>query len=199
MCLVNGVNRSDAQICSWDGDQNSLTVELEGQDFNDPRWCYNLNVVSLIVGFVGNFFLLCNFTKRIRYIIALPVTILCWYVAAGILTSLTIAMQMHAAPMRPQQTYTQGLWYAVIAACLYLICAMGLMLNMLGYWLGHYPRHFALTESQRTLILQTMLFFVWLAGGGAMFAAVEHRYGRREESESFQWSFVNALYFSDGT
>ncbi|KAI5359137.1 putative Two pore domain potassium channel [Septoria linicola] len=64
---------------------------------------------------------------------------------------------------------------------------------MLGYWLGHYSQHFALSESQRTLILQTMLFFVWLAGGGAMFAAVEHRYGQHEEGEFFQWSFVNAL------
>lgn len=35
---------------------------------------------------------------------------------------------------------------------------------MLGYFLGQYPPDFALTESQRTLIIQTMLFFVWLAG-----------------------------------
>jgi potassium channel subfamily K len=64
---------------------------------------------------------------------------------------------------------------------------MLLMINMLGYFLGHYPQHFQLTEDQRNLILQTMMFFVWLAGGGAVFARVCH------------WSYVDALYFCDVT
>jgi len=46
--------------------------------------CYWLNVVSLITGFIGNFFLLFNFAKRIRYIIALPMTIISWYFATTI-------------------------------------------------------------------------------------------------------------------
>ena len=51
-----------------------------------PR-CYDLNVVSLIMGFVGNLFLLFNFTGRVRYIIALPVTIIMWYIATGIVSA----------------------------------------------------------------------------------------------------------------
>ena len=47
---------------------------------------------------------------------------------------------------------------------------MILMVNMLGYFLGHYPQHFDLDDDQRTLILQTMMFFFWLAGGAAVFA-----------------------------
>ena len=66
-----------------DGQGNKLP-ELQGLPFRDPRWCYDLNLVSLVCGFVGNLFLLFNFTGRIRYIIALPVTILIWYVATGI-------------------------------------------------------------------------------------------------------------------
>lgn len=100
-------------------------------------------------------------------------------------------MNQYVPPMHPQQSYTQGFWYAVIAAIFYLICSMLLMINMLGYFLGHYPQRFNLTDSQRTLILQTMLFFVWLAGGAGVFSLVESKYGQG----LFNWSYVNALYF----
>lgn len=195
MCLVTDVDKEGARQCLYSGDETSLGPELEGQPFRDPRWCYWLNVVSLAAGFVGNFFLLCNFTNRIRYIIALPVTIVLWYIATGILIGITVSMEVYVPPVRPQQTYTQGFWYAVIAAAMYLILSMLLMVNMLGYLLGHYPQHFTLTESQRTLILQTMLFFIWLAGGAGVFSRVESLYGTKGQN----WSYVNALYFSDVT
>lgn len=69
----------------YDDDGNQLT-DLTGITYRDPRWCYWLNVVSLIMGFVGNLFLLFNFTHRIRYLIALPVTIISWYIATGIVS-----------------------------------------------------------------------------------------------------------------
>lgn len=61
------------------------------------------------------------------------------------------------------------------------------MINMLGYVLGHYPEHFALTDDQRTLILQTTTFMVWLAIGAAMY------------QQLVDISFSDALYFSDVT
>ncbi|KAF2089620.1 voltage-gated potassium channel [Saccharata proteae CBS 121410] len=167
--------------------------ELEGVGTDDPRWCYWLNVASLICGFLGNFFLLMNFTQRIRYIVALPMTIVFWYIATGLLAGITACMNIYVPPARPEQTYTQGYWYAVIAAVLYCICSMILMINMLGYWLGHYPQTFTLTDSQRQLILQTMCFFIWLAGGGTIFARIESLYGEQD------WSFVDGLYFCDVT
>jgi potassium channel subfamily K, other eukaryote len=96
-------------------------------------------------------------------------------------------MNEHDPPIRPGQTYSQGYWHAVIAAVLYLIGSMILMVNMLGYFLGHYPQHFELDDYQRTLILQTMMFFIWLAGGGGIFAKV------------CGWDYANALYFCDVT
>ena len=96
-------------------------------------------------------------------------------------------MNEHVPPIRPQQTYSQGFWHAIIAAALYLFSSMILMVNMLGYFLGHYPQHFELNEEQRNLILQTMMFFIWLAGGGGIFAKV------------CVWSYVDALYFCDVT
>lgn len=96
-------------------------------------------------------------------------------------------MHYYVPPIQPLQTYSQGYWHAVIAATLYLVSSMLLMINMLGYFLGHYPQHFDLTEEQRNLILQTMMFFLWLAGGGAVFSKV------------CGWTYVDALYFCDVT
>ena len=100
---------------------------------------------------------------------------------------ITISMNQYVPPTRPLQTYSQGFWHAVIAAVLYLVSSMLLMVNMLGYFLGHYPQHFDLTDEQRNLILQTMMFFIWLAGGGGVFANV------------CDWAYVDALYFCDVT
>ena len=97
-------------------------------------------------------------------------------------------MHIYVPPIPPLQIYTQGYWYAVMAAILYFICSMILMINMLGYFLGHYPQRFNLNDHQRTLILQTMLFFVWLAGGGALFARIENG------SPAIRpWSFVDGV------
>lgn len=137
----------------------------------DPQWCLNLNGASLACGFVGNIFLLCNFTKKIRYIIALPVTILLFYVASGILIGITVGMNVYD-PIKEGQVYSQGFWQAVIAACLYMANAMLLMVNMVGYFRGHYPQHFDLNDEQRNLILQTMIFFIWLGGGAAVMNVV---------------------------
>jgi potassium channel subfamily K len=134
-----------------------------------------------------------NFTQRIRYTIALPATIILWYLATAMLIAITAAMETYAPPERPYQTYTQGFWYAIAAASFYLLCSMLLMVNMLGYFLGHYPDNFALTDSQRTLILQTMVFFIWLAGGGAMFSKIETNQGEKG------WGFADGMYFCDVT
>ena len=55
-----------------------------GVDIADPKWETILNAISLAVGVLGNLALMFNFTKRIRYIIALPLTIIAWYIATGI-------------------------------------------------------------------------------------------------------------------
>ena len=118
---------------------------------------------------------------------ALPATVVLFYFATGILIGTTSSMNLYVPP-GPGEVYSQGFWHAIIAACLYMFCSMILMVNMWGYFLGHYPQHFTLTDEQRNLILQTMMFFLWLAGGAALFART-----------SAQWQFVDALYFCDVT
>ncbi|CAO2653713.1 Nn.00g031240.m01.CDS01 [Neocucurbitaria sp. VM-36] len=185
-----------ALVTSWrqtsyiDG---ALVPDFDGVPYADPHWCYWINVASLICGFLGNFFLLLNFTQRIRYIIALPATIIFWYLSSGFLIAITVCMEMYDPPHRPEQGYTQGFWYAIAAAAFYTLCSMILMVNMLGYFLGHYPENFALSDSQRTLILQTMAFFIWLGGGAAVFSKIEKDAGVNG------WGFSDALYFCDVT
>lgn len=153
----------------------------------DPQWALDLNGASLACGFVGNAFLLCNFTRKIRYIIALPASIFLFYIASAILIGITVAMNVYEPP-GPDEVYSQGYWHAVIAACLYMFCGMLLMVNMLGYFRGHYPQHFDLNDEQRNLILQTMIFFIWLSGGAGVFSCIEP-----------DWDYPDALYFCDVT
>ncbi|KAI9885735.1 MAG: hypothetical protein M1823_002456 [Watsoniomyces obsoletus] len=166
---------------------NGTGRDADSVGYPDPRWCIALNIASLVCGCIGNFALLLNFTRRVSYIIALPTTIIMWYVATALLVSAEIAMHIHVPPVAPAETYSQGYWYAVMAAIIYWLSATLLMGNMLGYFLGHYPRHFTLTDHQRTLILQTMTLIVWLAGGAGVFARING------------WSFCDALYFADVT
>ena len=98
-----------------------------------------------------------------------------------------VILNQKSPPIRPEETYSQAFWHAIIAAVLYLISSMILMVNMMGYFLGHYPQHFELTDEQRNLILQTMMFFVWLAGGAGVFCSIAG------------WSYSDALYFADVT
>jgi len=178
-----------ALVTSWRNNYDPAfpNVDAQSKGFPDPKWCLGLNGASLVCGVIGNVFLLFNFTRRVRYIVALPATIICWYFATGILIAITISVNEYVPPHQPEQTYSQGFWHAVIAAVLYFVSTIILMLNMLGYFLGHYPQHFELSDDQRNLILQTMMFFIWLSGGAAIFAKTQG------------WTFVDSLYFCDVT
>ncbi|KAJ5408762.1 hypothetical protein N7509_002645 [Penicillium cosmopolitanum] len=155
--------------------------------YADPHWVTAFNATSLVCGIVGNIFLLLNFTQTVRYIIALPVTIISWFLATGMLCGLTAALSIYDPPTGPNNVYSQAFWSAVIAAILYFILSVILVINMLGYFLGRYPQHFSLTDDQRTLILQMTGFVAWLIIGAAIFQRV------------LDISFADGLYFSDIT
>lgn len=103
------------------------------------------------------------------------------------MTGLTAALSIYDPPIPPNHVYSQAYWSAVIAAILYFILAILLMINMFGYFLGKYPQHFTLTDDQQTLILQMTAFVIWLLVGAAIFQQV------------IGISFADALYFCDIT
>lgn len=101
------------------------------------------------------------------------------------LISIAAAMRIHDPPISPGEMYSQGFWHALLASILYLFGSLMLVVNMFGYVRGHYPQRFDLDDDQRTLILQTMLFFFWLAAGAGIYTRLEG------------WSYSDALYFAD--
>ncbi|KAK3996161.1 hypothetical protein QBC44DRAFT_318296 [Cladorrhinum sp. PSN332] len=150
----------------------------------DPTWELIPNSISIFCGFIGHLFLLLNFTRRVRYIVALPLSILFWLISALILIAVEIAMAVYVPPQPPGEIYSQGFWYSVLASLLYIIGSGILMINMIGYFKGHYPQNFELDNDQRTLILQTMSFFFWLAGASGVFCALEG------------FTYADSLYYS---
>jgi potassium channel subfamily K, other eukaryote len=97
----------------------------------------------------------------------------------------TVAIHIHIPPIGPGQIYSQGFWHAVLASIMYCLGSCILIVNLVGYLRGHYPQNFDLDDDQRTLILQTMMFFFWLAGGAAIFSKIEG------------WTYADALYYAD--
>ena len=77
-----------ALVTPWKNnyDPASPGVDSESIGFPDPAWLLGLNGASLACGFIGNIFLLFNFTRRVKYIVALPMTIILWYFATGIVS-----------------------------------------------------------------------------------------------------------------
>lgn len=65
-----------------DGSGSTPLSQLFGNSIKDPHWATGINVASLVAGYAGNFFLFCNFTQRIRYLVALPATIILWFIAS---------------------------------------------------------------------------------------------------------------------
>ncbi|EAA32964.2 hypothetical protein GE21DRAFT_6735 [Neurospora crassa] len=180
-------------VTTWKVTLPDSGILPDGKDDNgigipDPKWEINANIVSLICGFAGNFFLLLNFTGRVRYVVAIPAAVGAWVFSSGILVAILLAMHIHSPPVWPE-IYSQGYYHAIFSAFFYALGAVLLAINMLGYLRGYYPQQFDLDDDQRTLILQTMLFFVWLAGGGAVFAWLEDWPG----------GFCDGLYYCDVT
>ncbi|KAK0665123.1 hypothetical protein QBC41DRAFT_359068 [Cercophora samala] len=153
----------------------------------DPKWEIIPNIFSIIFGFLGHLFLLLNFTRRVRYIVALPLSIVFWLLSALILIVVETVMAIYAPPVAPGEAYSQGFWHSVMASLMYVLSSAMLMVNMVGYFKGHYPQNFELDDDQRTLILQTMSFFFWLAGGAGVFCALEG------------FTYADSLYFSQVT
>lgn len=186
-------------------------TESNGVEEKDPRWCVfdccmlaillslsltliclhraiAINAISLALALVANFALLLNMARRLSFSIAQPLTIAGWYLASVLLVAL-IAVTSHGLKLPPGQdrALTQAFYYAIIAAALYFIIATLMSFTVYGAFREHYPREFELTTIQRTLMLQTIVFMVYLLAGAAVYARVE------------SWKFLDAVYFAEFT
>ncbi|ESZ96753.1 hypothetical protein SBOR_2897 [Sclerotinia borealis F-4128] len=163
-------------------------VEEHGIYIDDPKWLIGINAAQLAIALTSNLFLLLNMAERVRFSIAQPITIIGWYLSSFTLIGLTAcASGPLILPSPPDHAYTQAFYYALFSAGLYFLVASLMVITVYGAYKGHYPKEFKLTMSQRTLMLQTISFLVYLLAGSAVFAHIE------------SWQYLDAVYWCDFT
>jgi potassium channel subfamily K len=163
--------------------------EGHGGRVEDPKWLIAINSVSLVFALIANMSLLLNMARRLSFAIAQPITILGWYLASALLMALVIVASLPMFQIQPMQEHalSQAYYYGIIAAALYFVVASLMAFTAFGAWKGHYSKEFQLTPSQRTLMLQTIGFMVYLLLGALVFCKVEG------------WQFLDAVFWADFT
>ncbi|KAH7161558.1 hypothetical protein EDB81DRAFT_348472 [Dactylonectria macrodidyma] len=158
----------------------------------DPSWLTIVNALQLVVALISNVFLLLNMARRVRFSIAQPITIVGWYISAICLIALSATA---AGPLleqdfkfpRNELIWSQAFFYGIWAAILYFIDASLMVVTFYGASIGRYDKDFMLTPSQRTLMLQTIMFLVYLLLGALVFCNIE------------DWYYLDAVYWADVT
>ncbi|RDL37084.1 putative potassium channel [Venustampulla echinocandica] len=187
-----GPMASTFSICSlvvhWRAYIPPGATEDDGIDINDPKWLTGINAAQLVIALISNLCLLLNMARRISFSVAQPITIIGWYLSSAALIGLCATASGPLIPEpRGEVVFTQAFYYAIIAAILYFLVASLMVANVWGAYRGHFERDFQLTISQRTLMLQTISFFVYLLTGSAVFSHVEG------------WRYLDTVYWSDYT
>lgn len=153
-------------------DPNS--TEAEGTKITDPRWLVAVNAVSLVIAVIANLFLLAQMAGRIRFSLGSPVTILGFYISGFIDIALVAAApSVLPLPADSVSAYSQAYYYAAFAGGLYVVLAILLSCTAIGIWVYHFTDEFQLTLSQRSLMLQTMLYLGYILCAGAVYTKVE--------------------------
>ncbi|OKL61827.1 hypothetical protein UA08_02486 [Talaromyces atroroseus] len=181
-------------VCSlaqkWTEVVTSGEAPYAGKDLADPAWEIAINAVSLAAALFSNLCLLLTMAQKFSFDIALPIVILGWYTASVLLiVILSIAAHQVQSPGNASlgMQMTEAYYYGCIAAGLYFILANLLIITAYGAVKGHYSRKFDLSQSQRTLMIQTVGFLVYILAGSAVYSHIEG------------WTFCDAVWWSDFT
>ncbi|KAJ3763343.1 hypothetical protein EV360DRAFT_33765 [Lentinula raphanica] len=180
-----------ALVQTWRVKMSNGEPETQGQRISDPHWLIGLNAASLVLALLANLLLLFNFAHRVRYIVAQPLTISLWYLSSILLVVPLALIRSITLPSDvSQHALSQSYYYALLSAILYGILSTLLLLHLIFSLppFSAYPASFAtLTIPQRTLMLQTISFTLYLAAGAGIFAALE------------SWEFCDGVYWADYT
>jgi potassium channel subfamily K len=163
--------------------------EGHGDKITDPKWLIAVNSVSLAFALSANMSLLLNMSRRLTFAIAQPITIIGFYLAGFLLMALVGVASSSVFRILPAEEHAlgQAYYYAIIAAGIYFIIASLMAFTAFGAWKGHYAREFKLTASQRTLMLQTIGFMVYLLLGALVFSEIEG------------WMFLDGVFWASFT
>ncbi|KAJ7242363.1 hypothetical protein B0H12DRAFT_1132454 [Mycena haematopus] len=170
--------------------QNWRQFKADGSGIPDPMWLNAITGLSLAFSLIANTVLLANFGHVLRYSIAQPITISLWYFSA-ILLIIPLGLTHTTLKLAGAPAYdlTQAYYYAILSGIIYMILPSLLIANAVGAYVFHaYPPSFnALTVPQRTLMLQTTIYVMYLAAGAGVFSHVE------------KWSYLDGVYWADYT
>ncbi|GAB7355991.1 hypothetical protein MBLNU459_g6618t1 [Dothideomycetes sp. NU459] len=171
-------------------------TEEHGTVIDDPKWLIAINAVSLAFALIANGSLLLNMSRRLRFSIAQPITIIGFFLSSALLIADIGAMtDSHtyriplSSPAAPANSHalSSAFYYGIMAAAIYFIIGILMSLTVWGAYQDYYSNNFNLSVAQRTLMLQTMSFFTYLLLGALIFSKVEG------------WSFLEAVYWADVT
>ncbi|KAF2150403.1 voltage-gated potassium channel [Myriangium duriaei CBS 260.36] len=170
--------------------------ENYGSRISDPAWLLAINGLSLFFALIANTALLLNMSRRLRFNIAQPISVIGFFIAGVLLlvaiTVFTDSPTYHLpldSPAAPAEAHalTAAYYFAIQAAVIYFIVTGLMALTAWGAWMKHFAGGFRLTMAQRTLMLQTMSFVVYLLLGALIFSHLEG------------WEYLDALYWADLT
>ena len=126
---------------------------------------------------------------RVKFEIAQPITVVGFFLAGILLIAILIVASTNTFRLTPhsQHALTQAFYYAIMASINYMGVTIVMCITVYGAYQKKYERGFKLTPSQRTLMLQTISFMVYLLLGALVYSYVEH------------WSFLDAVFWADFT
>ncbi|KNG87588.1 putative potassium channel [Aspergillus nomiae NRRL 13137] len=148
-----------------------------------------LKAVSLALAAISYIVLILTMMCKRNPQIGFTVTILGWLAAGALLFSLIgVTLRQHPIVQpRDSLKYTQGYFYGIIAASLYIFIAVLLSAYTATVRLVSLSRQDRRTVEYTSIILRTITFITVLTGGAGVYSAIEG------------WSFMDALYFTDYT
>ena len=124
-------------------------------------------------------------TNRLRYNISGPITIAGFSISGWVDVALVAAASQHLPlDASANETYSQAFYYAAFSGGIYVILSMMLSVTAWGIWFRGYANQFKLSISQRSLMLQTILFLAYVLCAGGVYQAIE------------DWSFLDSTYFA---
>lgn len=151
-----------------------------------------INGLSLTFGIAANTSLLLTFLRRIPFQASQAFTLVAWLLSATLLLALIVAYDL--CPSLQHRTvndfiHSQSWYYGIMSTILYFLISFMLASNLWGAYIqNHYPPGLrGVTNSQRSLMLQSILYMVYLGGGAALFAHLEG------------WRFLDGIYWADYT
>ena len=156
----------------------------------DEKYLLILNSLSLAFGIIGNASLLLNFSKTVRYLVAQIISITCWLIAGTLLLTVVIQTNKSFTGDAPEFRRSEGFWFGTFTTFFYYCCSIILINNFIGYKLRKYPPSFNLDYRQRTLMLYTICFSIWLTIGAVV---IGHLIPDENFGSSLYFCVVSAL------